>query len=524
MIFFSLVMGLVFPTTVLADGEPLRQELITIKYTEYEWWLVYWQGNVLACEILVDHTGEPTAAEIYQQCGNKLSGQWLGTKPCSKADSHANEACAGMYLHLVGADQKKKDIQVELPPAKARIELKDCITTRKKDVCVDIPSLLITAEEPLPNEKIIKIQGTLNALPFICYGNSCEVTLRKTDASGIPVEFWADSSYGDSTIHYRGRLRVSEFVDDLTLISGWQVDIASEMNDFTTVRGCAQIWQAFPALGAPPDWLSSPPHPYLLETDEPYTYLAGQLIFRGYVDVSGCSNFGLMANGYASQCGLEKARDTVRIWQNTFDTYLVQVARETGIPSQLLKRIFAKESQFWPETNKFMYYEYGPGHINELGADTVLLWNTDFYDEFCPLILKESVCAVGYTQLDDWHRAMLRGAFLSEVEINLPSLNQDLDQDRIHESVSLFSETLLGNCSQAGQIIAYETDNLPGEVLSYEDLWKLTLVNYHAGSGCLLDAVKQTSKSHQEISWKTVATSLEDVCPWALDYIKDIVQ
>ena len=520
--FLTLLLGLIHPTRVLAEGDPRRQELIIISYTEYDWWLVYWQNNNLACEINVDHEGEPTGAEIYWQCGKKIYDLWRISDPCSAADSKNQVQCGGMYLFLAGSEIKQKEIQVELPTPKVWIGLKDCISMRSTDICVEIPSLLITAEEPLPNERITRIQGTMNGLPFICSGSSCEVPLRTTGKNGIPIVFWADSSYGDSTIHYQGRIRVSENVDELTVSPGWQVDIASEMNDFNTVEGCAKIWQAFPPLGTPPDWLSSPPHPYLLETDEPYAYLAGQLIFRGYVDVSDCDNFGLMANGYASQCGLEKARDTVRLWQNTFDTYIVQVSREKGLPSQLLKRIFAKESQFWPETRKITYYEYGPGHINELGADTVLMWNHDFYDQFCPLILENDICSLGYAMLDEWNQVLLRGALLSEMELDLPLIGEVVDPEQAYNSVSLFAETLLGNCSQVKQIITYELDQIPGEILSYEDLWRMTLANYHAGSGCLSKAVQEVIANEQNLDWDSVANALEIVCPAAVQYINDI--
>ena len=522
LIFLILLIGLAHPARVLADGDPRRQESIDIPYSEYDWWLVQWLNNNLACEIIVDHEGEPTGAEIYVQCGKEIYDQWRISDPCSAADSENQVQCGGMYLFLTGSGLKQKEIQIELPTPKIWIDLKDCISIRGTDICVEIPSLMITAEEPLPNESITRIQGTLNNLPFSCLGNSCDLKLRVTSDGGIPIEFWADSSYGDSTVHYQGRIRVSESVEERTVTSGWRVDIASEMNDFNTVQGCAQIWQAFPSLGTPPDWLSSPPHPYLLETDEPYTYLAGQLIFRGYVDVDDCDNYGLMANGYASQCGLEKARDTVQLWQNTFDSYIVQVSLETGLPSQLLKRIFAKESQFWPETRKLAYYEYGPGHINELGADTVLMWNHDFYDQFCPLILENDICSQGYAMLDEWNQILLRGALLSDMELDLPLLGEVIDPEQAYNSVSLFSETLLGNCSQVRQIITYELDQIPGEILSYEDLWRMTLANYHAGSGCLAKAVLEVTNNDQTLDWDSVANSLEIVCPGAVQYINDI--
>jgi hypothetical protein len=220
---------------------------------------------------------------------------------------------------------------------------------------------------------------------------------------------------------------------------------------------------------------------------------------------------------------LERAREAVRFWQNTFDSYFIQSAEDTGIPSQLLKRIYAKESQFWPETVEHSYHEYGPGHINELGADAALFWNRDFYDQFCPLILAESVCDMGYSQLDDWNKVLLRGAFLSKIEMELPDPDLSVDTEQVMGSVTLFAETLLGNCSQVNQIIMNQMGSVPGGIISYEDLWRFTLVNYHAGSGCLSTVVDNVIDLDQTLTWENISRELESECPWAIDYVNGIV-
>ncbi len=57
---------------------------------------------------------------------------------------------------------------------------------------------------------------------------------------------------------------------------------------------------------------------------------------------------GMLPNGYADVCGLEKARPIVADWQNQFDQQIIDVGKATGVPGQLMKNLFAQESQFWP--------------------------------------------------------------------------------------------------------------------------------------------------------------------------------
>ena len=524
LIIACIAVGVVSPDKVLADSGPGRQQTIEISFTEYTWRLLNWQDKSLACELRIEHPEEPTDSEIYFQCGETIYYQWLETMPCYDIGGEDAQECSGIYLLQIRSEEKTKEIVIDLPAPMVRVDLKDCVPVQGTDLCTSRPSLLISAEEPLPNEEITQVRGRINEIPFSCSGEVCEVPLKATDERGVALEFWAESSYGDSSVHYLGWIRVTEGATDDPFTTDWRVEIISGLIELNNVKGCAEIWQIFPPLGTPPEWLSSPSYPIVLQTSEPYTYLAGQMIQAGYIDTSHCDDWGLSGDGYASQCGLDASLALVYLWQNTFDKLILQSSIETGIPSSLLKRIFARESQFWPETTQQLYREYGFGHITELGADTTLLWNRDFYDQFCPLVLEVGRCQLGYSRLDDYSQALLRGALLSEMEIFLPDYVYDIDLEQVEESMSLFSETLLGNCAQVGQMISYEMDQMPGDIASYEDLWRFTLANYHGGPGCLADAIIDVHKLKESLTWENISTSLEDSCPWVLEYVDDITE
>jgi hypothetical protein len=258
-------------------------------------------------------------------------------------------------------------------------------------------------------------------------------------------------------------------------------------------------------------------------TEEPYQYLAGRLIAQGVVDASSCPAGGLLSNGYADTCGLEKALPTVQQWQNQFNNQILQVAKETGVPGQVLKSVFAQESQFWPGAFKDPK-EFGLGQITDNGAEALLLWNTSFYNQFCPLVLDKSQCQRGYVYLSAENQAILRGALAVRAKADCPSCPAGLDLTNANFSIKLFAQALLANCSQVSRIVYNATGKYAGSVIDYENLWRLTVANYHIGPGCLSYAVYNAWNKREVMDWEHISANLTQPCQSAIPYVDKIDQ
>ncbi len=152
-------------------------------------------------------------------------------------------------------------------------------------------------------------------------------------------------------------------------------------------------------------------------------FLAAMLIKNKAVDASACENGGLSTKNewVANNCGLSLAYAAVVQWQNRFNEVILNVAQETGVPAQLIKNIFSRESQFWPGIY-FLIQEAGLGQLTPAGADTLLLWNPFFYEQFCPQVLLPEVCRKGYTNLTWEEQELLRGALMRMVDASCPPL------------------------------------------------------------------------------------------------------
>ena len=504
---------------------PDRFAVIMQKYTSYEWWLTSYSDNSVACKIDVDHEGLPTGGDIFDTCGQDTYDEWIVTNPCPQVGT-----CEGFYLQLIKSSPAQRKVTVQQPPPVVWVTLDGCVPYKSTFRCDSLPSLVLTGEEPLEGEQIIGLAGTIDGKPFRC-DPVCKVDLVPTDDTGSTLQFWAYSSYGDSSEVFQARVRVARSTDPSD--QAWYADVLSSQWHGDLLAGCSQIWDKFPPVGGTPNWLTTPQRPEDLATNIPYEYLASALIQHNVVDASDCDGGGLLPNGHANACGLQAARPAAHAWQNRFDELIFSAARQTGVPAPLLKNIFARESQFWPGKNPG-HLEAGLGQMTDGGADSILMWNPSFYEQFCPSVLDPSVCKAKIypnpevewqgIALDEVERTLLQGALVKSVDAVCPDCSLGIDMDKANYSVGVFAQTLVASCKQTGEVININYGSAPGEAASYDDLWRFTLVNYNAGPGCLGLAVDATSSLGEPLDWKHLSSHLTPACKGAIKYVNDITR
>lgn len=522
---FGVTRGAVYASAPASEDTPSgpdRFTTIQVQVTIYEWWLTAWENNEVRCQAFIEHDSLPTHNEVYNHCGSALYDEWVKTSQACDLEEYW--LCKGFYWQLVDEKTIERSLVVPLPDAQVWVSLEDCEEDESGWCTGGSPRLVLTGEEPLPEESITRIQGLVGEDAFSCDGVRCDFLLNATAPEGIKMVFWAYSTYGDSSPVFEAVIRVISTDDGQRLVQKRYVDVLSTQWIGKPSATCSVAWQSFPPPDGLPAWLSTPAQLEDLQSDVSYVYLAGNLIQQGGVNVEGCLDGGVYADGTATPCGVEAAQFAVEEWQNRFDTLIFDVARQGEVPAQLLKNLFSRESQFWPGVFN-QRDDVGLGQLTEHGADTTLMWNPAFYDEFCPLVLGRSLCeSVGYANLSKTNQALLRGALLQSVNATCENCPLGIDLDRADYSVAIFARTLLANCEQTGKIVQNVTGKPAGESVSYEDLWRFTLVNYNAGAGCLADAVQAARAANLELTWKNVADSLLPGCKPAENYVNDISQ
>lgn len=508
---------------VSATGElppgPDRFTSETQSYTAYTWWLVNWNSSATACQLMIDHDGLPTGSEIYTSCGADLYSQWHLTGPCDRSQADP-ASCKGVYLQYVSSAMAQRQVELVLPPPVVWVSLEGCAPRDISYVCSTPPTLVLTGEEPITGEDITAIGGSMDGRTLSCDpGQVCRVPLAVTGDQAVTVQFWAFSSYGDSSQVFSAQVRV--IAGDTQDASQWVVDIISTQLQGPPLSACSQIWGSFPPVSGLSPWLSTPLDVTNLASDIPYEYLAAKLITWDLVDVSACSDNGLTSDGFASACGMEAAGPAIKSWQNRFDESIFSAAQDKGIPAHLLKNIFGRESQFWPGVFNYQV-EAGLGQLTQKGADSALMWNPSLYGPICAQNLSSDTCSSPYAQLKPETQTILQQALVDSVDATCQDCDLGLDLTNAESSIPIFAEVLVGNCTQAGLIVKNATGRTPGLVSSYEDLWRFTLVNYNGGPGCLILAVKATLARGEPLDWTHVSSHLTPVCQPAADYVAQV--
>lgn len=510
------------PLSAKADDDPNpndRSHKTKVIITQYEWWLIYRLDNTVACDFFVDHTGDPTDEEIQSKCSGYLLQTLKNSPACEASDNASVIPCSGVFLRRVNSTSVQTEIEVDTAPPSVWLSLEGCEYKKENNAyCTGVPFLRFTGEEPIAGHTITRIYGRVGSKSFNCNSNTCAVSLRETELEGVKIIFEADSSFGDSTGKYVAYARV---IPHKTLDDAYLIDVISPQYTGRVAPSCSNIWKVFPESTDLPAWLDTPGDASGLESSHRLYYLAAVLIRNGLVNPIGCDNNGLATNDTANECGVNAAEPVIRDWQNQFDKEILAVAMADNVPAALVKNTIIRESQLWPGTyhdNK----EVGFSQLTEHGADTLLLRNPDFYSSFCPLVLDEMYCTIGYAMQSDYIQSLLKGALLQKVNASCPFCKNGINVDRANYSIHVFSETLKANCSQVNQLLENITGDSARDVSTYTDLWRFTLLNYNAGAGCLGNAINRAWDEDDPIDWEHVAANLSPACQNAADYVVDI--
>jgi hypothetical protein len=404
------------------------------------------------------------------------------------------------------------------------------------------PYVILRAFSTTPRSEAISIRGFIDSQEFICSNTSCVMYLDQSSR-------FVFRAYSD-----KGAVS-DEVIASVTVIrvqAGFQVSIDTVSQFSTFTNSCSRAWGV--SADNSVTWDDFVQFPYELNTNKTLHTLATELIINGAVDASDCPAGGLSIGlNWPTACGLEKARPKMIEWQNQYDEYIWSASKNYGVPPKIIKTLIEIESQFWPGNNRFYLDEYGLGQISQLGVDVLLRRDPTLYQQVCPSVLSD--CSHPYISLEPEIQAMIRGAVISLTDATCPTCEYGLDLNKAKESVSLIALVLRANCEQVEVILnqsirkepdpdadaatataaaaptkkpdedadaatataAAATAAAGGSVSSeYEDMWRFTFAAYHSGLSCFQDAVIETKKNKEAVTWENVREELK--CKSGRDY------
>jgi hypothetical protein len=259
-------------------------------------------------------------------------------------------------------------------------------------------------------------------------------------------------------------------------------------------------------------WTYVPDTPDQLYTEEKLFFLAGQLIEQGVVDAGECPSDGLMSNGYANACGIDVAMPMVIVVQNLMNEPILQAYEDVGVPPVVLKQLISTESQFWP--SEFESTHFGFGHLTNIGIRNAMQWNPDLYNKVCPSSDTGS-CLTSYGAAEQILASLVSTCEDCEYGIDIQVANRSID---------ILAESLLGFCFQTERLVYNTTGWYSGYAVDYATIWKLTLMDYNAGSQCVYNTLKSTfDYTNGPMRWPDISAHVSgDMCVRGLQYANTI--
>ena len=466
------------------------------------WQIARWSDGGAVCDFYSRSSARPTPREVEQACGKEISQAWVDTPECKL---RPGQACAGLLL--LGASAKALDApgspDGNLPPIQMSASPLNC---QPGQTCGERPQIRFSASEPLSGYQIARVHVRVGSTERIYSGSVAQVTVPLTGDQGDSILYWAESSLGDSSETFTLRYRATPLSQNDP--PTYRFDLLDARYQSVMAPGVLR-WEVFPTAARP---LSSafvqPSGPELLATSYPLIYLAGHLIRSGEVDASSCSDRGLLVDGGASPCGAKLAAARVTAWQNQYDRPIYTAALKYDVPARVLKGMIAQESQFWPVSND--PYEVGLGFMTENGASMLLSWNLDYYRAVCRPLYGATVCYGGYSNLREDRQKMLRGVVFGRMGSSA--------------EIDTLGATLAASAGQTAQLIGNVMHADLSGVTAYDDLWKVTLANYYAGSGCIGAGLRGVAAAQSPLTWEALDKQLTGVCQIADQYVQKVLE
>ena len=481
-----------------------RYKSVEVQTTQYVWELVNLTSGKVICEVVIDRVGKPSNQDALNICRDEIypstptpavKGEGLTTPQPTQPPFNVTLFFQNTFWRFVTQREFIKIEKVALP----EIVLNVMVPPGP----IEKPYITLLAYEPATEYKIVSIKGKIDLLDFTCDGDRCDVPLTQ----GVRISFKAYSSFGDSSSEVQITVQLVKRED------GYYPTLTS-ITPFTIFQdACSVIWEK--TGGVTPKWAEFPQLPDGLNTNKTYYFLTGRLISTGIVNAKDCPGGGFVYPGSPNGCGIERAKESMIAWQNQYDPVIWSTSRDNGIPPKIVKTLIEKESQFWPGNSRTFIDEFGLAQINEIGADVALRWDNDLFRQTCANVLGD--CGPSFAQLPSWQQAMLRGNLTNLINSDCPGCVNGQNLTTANQSINIIDQVLKANCSQANYIVK---DN--ASTASYEDMWKLTLVSYHAGYQCLYNAAEAVFRAGMPFTWENVSSYLD--CPGAKEYVDDFWQ